>query len=222
MQIEYRDFNNAEIVLSNKWSQEWSELEQVLKQLPMHFKASDQAGKIGDIIFNPVGTNKWIKDNLENRHWGANLPIPDELDFLGKDVDFGKNGIIAEVQFSNYPFLLNNLLRSELFFKGKVNLTKQAPDALIVVTKAGRFPASNSTLYYAQAIKQTSILCQKGVIEIPIRIVGLFADTGLDVCATWTEYTDKRYSRTIASETTERFSIVDNPKLASYRIARIS
>src|SRR4051794_15797231 len=62
--------------------------------------------------------------------------------FLGTDVNLGKNGVITEVQFSDYPFLLNNLMRSELLFKAGVDLPNKAAGLLIVMTKAHMFPAS--------------------------------------------------------------------------------
>ncbi|MEH2284834.1 MAG: hypothetical protein V7K90_26540 [Nostoc sp.] len=55
---------------------------------------------------------------------------------------------------SNYPFLLNNTLRSELFFKAKTEFVGYPTNLVIIVTKALMFPASNSTLYYEQAVNQ--------------------------------------------------------------------
>ena len=73
----------------------------------LHLKQSDQAGIQGSLIFDPVGTNEFVKTRLRrHENWLANPPIPDQLGFLGTDVDFVVNGMLVEIQFSNRPFLL--------------------------------------------------------------------------------------------------------------------
>ncbi len=122
MQLQVTDFNNAGNIISGNSSQEWKEIQNILLEMPLHLKASDQAGLQGNPIFDPVGTNSYIKEKLVSQKWAANISIPVEYSFMGTDVDFGKSKIIIEVQFSNYPFLLNNILRSELFFQGHIKL----------------------------------------------------------------------------------------------------
>ena len=80
----------------------------------------------------------------------AGIPIPAEYDFLGTGIDFGSQGMLIEVQFSNYPFLLNNTVRSELFWQAKIPLAHKHTEVVVIITKAHMFPASNSTLYYEQ------------------------------------------------------------------------
>ena len=101
--------------------------------------AAEQAGKKGRPIFDPVGTNSAIKAGLLPLSW-QKIPIPEEFE-LGADVDFGKRGLLAEAQFSNYPFLLNNLLRSELFFKSRIPLTGEPAKLAVIITKADVSPA---------------------------------------------------------------------------------
>jgi hypothetical protein len=165
--------------------------------MPLHIKASDQAGIQGNPIFDPVGTNEYIKNALMELNWQSNIPIPVAYRFLGKDVDFGKAGIIIEIQFSNYPYLLNNTLRSELFFKARSKFAGYETNLLIVVTKAKMFPASNSTLYYEQAVNQLTALVENQVFDIPIRLIGLFAEINTTVPVIWSQYTSERYSRTV-------------------------
>lgn len=171
--------------------------------MPLYVKHSDQAGKIGQFIFNSVGTNFHIKKELINRKWVTNILIPHQFNFLGIDVDFEKNGIIIEVQFSNYPFLLNNLLRSELFYKSKTVFNNKPVETLIIISKAHMFPAPNSTLYYLyyeQAMKQLNELIKNNVFDIPIRLVGLFENEQVATPAIWTEYSSNRYSRSVVKE----------------------
>jgi hypothetical protein len=66
--------------------------------------------------------------------------------------------------------------------------------ALGIIVKAHMFPSSNSTLYYEQAVKQIEDLTKHGVVDIPIRVIGLFAPVGVTTSATWTEY-PARYGR---------------------------
>jgi len=173
------------------------EIVSTIESHKLHLKKSDQRGIVGTPIFDPVGTNESIKQSLVDKDWIANIPIPEEYKFLGSDIDFEKNGILVEVQFSNYPFLLNNLLRSEIFYKSNFIFSKKKTAALIIVTKAKMFPASNSTLYFEQAENQISSLLEHSIFSIPIILIGMFENHSTDTLATWTEYSSSRYSRSV-------------------------
>ena|ERR1035438_7217979 len=198
MLIRFTDFNNADAAI-RAYETQWRELENVLAEMPLHLKASDQEGIQGNPIFDPVGTNEYIKAVLTRIGWRAGIAIPQEFNFLGKDVDFVKDGAIVEVQFSNYPFLLNNTMRSELFFKAKTKFGGVATGVLFIVTKAKMFPASNSTLYYEQAISQLTALTRNKVFDIPMRLIGLFERVGVNVNVKCTAYGNARYSRMVSS-----------------------
>lgn len=207
MLLATRDFNAADKVIAAHHSEEWGELNEVLAALPLHLKASDQAGLQGNPIFDVVGTNEFIHAELVRRGWRAKIPIPRQYSFLGTDVDFGKNGMVVEVQFSNYPFLLNNTIRGELFFKSETVLAGKATDLVVIVTKAKMFPASNSTLYYEQGVNQLDELARHKVFDVPIRLVGLFEKEEGVVPVRWTEYHNPRYSRTVTNRTDKRCEI---------------
>ena len=156
--IQVTDYNAASDIIAAGCQTEWTELERVLLALPVHLKASDQAGIQGHPIFDPIGTNDGIRTGLTAAGgWLSTIPIPQQFAFLGTDVDFGKNGLIVEAQFSNYPFLLNNTIRSELFFKANLNLTGVPTLATVILTKGHMFPASKSTLYYYPGNKDPHI-----------------------------------------------------------------
>ena len=199
-------------MIAASFNPQWEELKGVLEAMPLHMKASDQAGKQGTPIFDPVGTNEAIKAALASHGWHR-IPIPAEFNFLGTDIDFGKGGIIAEAQFSNYPFLLNNTIRSELFFKSKVGLHLGEPTKLaVIITKSHMFPASNSTLYYEQAEHQLNSLAKYKVFDVPIRLVGLFAErTGINP-GVWTGYSATRYSRTVGERANRQFVVSSKKK----------
>lgn len=201
MEIQITDYNKAEIKFSGKNKADWDEIKSCISDTKIHLKASDQKGLVGNPIFDPVGTNQILKTKFISKGWKDNLAIPQEFKFLGTDIDFEKKGIIAEVQFSNYPFLLNNMLRSELFFKAKTKFDKSEVCALIIITKAGKFPSSNSTLYYEQAKKQLNSFNKYKLFTIPTRLVGLFPKSGAINKVTWTKYTNPRYSRKIEEQT---------------------
>jgi hypothetical protein len=206
MIVKHTDFNGADGVISAQYNTEWRELCSALKKMPLHLKASDQAGRQGASIFDPVGTNEFINAELSNAGW-RKLAIPTEFDFLGIDIDYGKNGLIAEAQFSNCPFLLNNTVRSELFYKAKTRLEGDATKVVVIITKARMFPASNSTLYYEQAVHQLSSLAKYKVFDVPMRCVGLFTEEEGTVEAVWTTYTASRYSRTVRSRSVRKFNV---------------
>jgi len=200
MIIHYEDYNSADKLISQFCAIEWDEILAVLQEMPIHLKASDQKGKQGNPIFDPVGTNSYIKQYLTQKEWADKIPLGKELDFLGTDVDFGKNGIILEAQFSNYPFLLNNIIRSEVLYKTQFLVGRKPTKILMIITKAHMFPASNSTLYYEQAIGQIDFLDKLNIFKIPVRLIGLFGFYGESIPAKWTIYKDPRYSRTIIDQ----------------------
>jgi hypothetical protein len=200
MIVSYSDFGTANQLIASKFVQEWSELERVLLAMPLHLKASDESGIQGSAMFDSVGTNEYIKQGLRGYGWHTNLAIPPALAFLGNDIDFFKAGIIAEAQFSNYPFLLNNIIRSELFFRTKLLFANATPELFILITKDGMFRKPNSTLYYQQASSQLSALSQYGYFNVPTRLVGLSMTAGTTVAVTWTSYVSPRYSRTVTAQ----------------------
>ena len=197
MNTNIRDYNNAERLAEEAHSREWEDLKEVFTALPVYLKPSDQAGIKGKPIFDPIATNAFIKSRLQSKGWNSNIPIPERYRFIGTDIDLGKNGVIVEVQFSNYPFLLNNTLRSELFYKAEVEVASGKTSLIVIITKGHMFPASNSTLYYEQAKNQLDALAEHNVFRVPIRLVGLIAPMGENLPAIWTVYREARYSRTI-------------------------
>lgn len=202
MQVRISDCNNASQAILDYCAAEWAELESVLTLMPLHLKASDQAGIQGRPIFDPVGTNEHIRTNLQDLGWRHTIPIPAEFEFLGTDVDFAKGALVVEAQFSNYPFLLNNTIRSELFYQAGMTFGAAPTKATIIIAKARMFPASNSTLYYEQAVSQLTALARNNVIRSPLRLVGLFVDRDVPIDVTWSEYSAARYSRTVVRRAT--------------------
>jgi hypothetical protein len=200
MNLAVTDYNEAAKIFAKTSAKEWTELETILQELPLCLKPSDQKGRRGNAIFDPVATNAFIREMLRARFaWVTNIPISAEYSFLGLDFDAGKNGVMLEVQFSNYPFLLNNMLRGELFYKGHFAIGTRATTVAVIVTKGGMFPASNSTLYYEQAKKQLDALAKNRVFTVPLRLVGLMSPTKGSVKALWTA-AGARYSRDLSSQ----------------------
>jgi hypothetical protein len=206
MKLQVSDYNNAQSLFNDPLKGVWAELSSSLRALPLQLKPSDQSGKDHSPIFDPVATNAVIKHLLQQRGWATNIVIPAAFDFLGTDVDFLKKGVLVEAQFSNYPFLLNNVVRSELIAQSGTCLQDEQVTAVVIITKAHMFPSSNSTLYYEQAVKQLSALAQHGLIKSPMRLVGLFEDMDERVDAMWHEY-PQRYSRSAANSTKVRCTL---------------
>jgi hypothetical protein len=195
MFFEYQDFNDAQGFFSTEGRDEWDEIQIILDELVPQLQPSDQAGKRGEPIFDPKATNALLTSSAASRGW-FKVPVPPSLQAFGVDWDAGKNKTLAEWQFSNYPFLWNNVIRSEAVFKSELNVIGRVPaSGLIVVTKSGCFPASNSTLYYEQASAQLTSVTTLGVFDIPIRLVGLMIEPGSATLeANWNAYSG-RYSR---------------------------
>lgn len=194
MLLKTEDFNDAGKLFVGRLAVRWKELSEALTELPLQFKASQQKGKEGSPIFDPVAFNAVIKEALSKRSWATNIAIPEVVAFLGTDVDFFVEGLLVEAQFSNYPFFLNNVVRSALLAKSKALLGSAHVEAVVIITKAHMFPSSNSTLYYEQAVNQLKEFSKYGVFDVPIRVAGLFAEMEKELPAIWNEYPG-RYSR---------------------------
>lgn len=192
-------------MISNYCTSEWNEINRVLTAIPLHVKDSSQAGIEGNAVFDPVGTNEYIKAELVKIGWQANIPIPTQYRILGKDIDFGKAGAIIEVQFSHYAYLFNNTIRSELLFNTQLSVTGIPMKILIIIAKSQMFPSANSSLYYEQAINQLNLAGY--LFKVPIRVVGLFELKNTTVPAKWTIYKDKT-SRTILSTEERQCQII--------------
>lgn len=191
MLLRYHDFNGANQLLTGALAPQWLELENVLNELAVHLKPSEQEGIEGRVNFDPVWTNIAIKEALRAKGWGINIPIPEEFSFLGTDVDFFRGGLLVEAQFSNYPFLLNNIVRTALFAKSRTLFTDNHVEAIVIIAKAHMLPASNSMLYYEQAISQLTAFTKFEVFNVPIRVVGLFVPIGVPTDAVWSEYSTR-------------------------------
>lgn len=195
MEFVVRDFNGAELYFGDAGRREWDEMATLVSEMPLHLQASDQAGRVGRPIFDPKGTNAHLTDAAKRLDWKT-VPVPDELTGFGVDWDAGKNNCLAEWQFSNYPFLWNNVIRTEAVFKSQMVLPAVGQvKALVVITKSGIFPSSNSTLYFEQAAAQLDVVMTFRAFSVPIRLVGLtLPESAISTDAVWSAY-GGRYHR---------------------------
>jgi len=198
MRVDYwtADFNGAQEYFDGPGQERWVELHAVLSAVRPQLQASDQASKVGQPIFDPKATNARLTYEASLRGW-HNVIVPPSLQPFGKDWDGGKGVVLAEWQFSNYPFLWNNIIRSEAVYQSGERLRglSGAVDALVIVTKSGTFPSSNSTLYYEQALAQINTVTTLGVFKMPIRLVGLGLEIGAgEIDVDWNTY-NARYGR---------------------------
>lgn len=212
MLLEWRDFNGAKDFFAGPYKAAWDELYSALSEMPLHLKASDQARIQGTLIFDPVGTNDYIKKSLINYGWEAKVPIPQEYKVLGTDVDFMKTQVLAEAQFSNYPFLYNNIFRSQLFHQNRTPLGGYVPEVLVIISKGSIFPASQSTLYFEQAVELTGVLSGNRIFDMPVRVMGLQEQVNTVIDAIFTTYHLARTSRTIVTQVRQQCSVSLRPR----------
>jgi len=203
-----QDFNGAETYFTESGLLRWQELDKVVTGLHLQLQGSDQAGKVGSPIFDPKATNAALTSAAAAAGW-SKVDVPSNLEPFGKDWDSGKGAVLAEWQFSNYPFLWNNIIRSEAVFQSQTVLPPltHPAEALVIVTKSGSLPASNSTLYFEQAQAQIDTVTTLGVFGIPIRLIGLMVPSrATNVSADWNSYSG-RYDRHPLSTQRRKFNI---------------
>lgn len=207
MDFVMTDFNDADAYYAGEGAQEWADIEGIIRRLPLCFQGSLQAGIGGSPIFDPKATNAFLTSQALALGWRS-IPLPTDLREFGNDWDAGKGATLAEWQFSNYPFLWNDVVRAEAVYKGQIRLENLAPiKALIVVTKSGVFPSSNSSLYFEQAKAQLSGATKFKTFSIPVRLVGLTIPPETEsVAITWSEY-GGRTSRTVIRQVTKPMAV---------------
>lgn len=135
------------------------------------------------------------------------MPIPASHRHVGLHIDVGRPGVAVEIQFSNYPFLVDNVFRAERLFRGGVAVGGAPIRALVIVAKGHVFPASQSTLYYESAVRQVTDFVDLKLITMPVRLVGLSEAIGATVGSDWNVYSG-RTSRT-QTATTRRQARLD-------------
>lgn len=220
MDFVVHDFNGSDSYFAGAAASEWAELEAVLAGLKPHFQPSDEARRVGTPIFDPKGTNAALNQAVRGKGW-IPVPVPEELSMFGVDWDAGKASTLAEWQFSNYPFLWNNVIRTEAVIVGRVRLAGVGTtEALVVVTKSGLFPASQSTLYYEQAEAQLDAVLGKGAFSLPVRLVGLTIPTDAEeIDAVWSTYSG-RYAREPVTRDDVRMAVSRGSRPSRYGTRR--
>lgn len=203
------DFNGASRYFDGPGYERWAEVEEAVLDLVLQLQPSDQAGRDRSPIFDPKATNAALTSAMGSMDW-TKVSVPQDLQPFGLDWDGGKGEVLVEYQFSNYPFLWNNIIRTEAVYKSAATIAPLTGSvgALIIITKSGSLPASNSTLYFEQARAQIDTVTRLDVFEIPIRLVGITVGPENDsVIADWNEYPG-RYSRQPAVTTRQEFEVV--------------
>lgn len=221
MEFVVSDFNDADAYFKKAGAAEWSDLSSILEAMPLHLQSSDQAGRVGRPIFDPKATNAYLTDHAKRKGWDG-IPVPSQLVAFGTGWDGGKGATLAEWQFSNYPFLWNNVIRTEAVFRSQLVLGSLKPiKGLVVVTKGGMFPSSNSTLYYEQAKAQLTNVMEFGTFSVPIRLVGLtIPEKAEKIEVVWSTY-DGRYGRE-PNETAQLVMRVRRRKASKYGVYGVS
>lgn len=208
MRYEVADFAGASEFFAEDGAAEWEDLSSVLESCSIQLQPSDQAALGKKPIFDPKATNRELTDAAARYGWKS-IPVPTELQMFGRDWDGGKRTTLAEWQFSNYPFLWNNVIRTQGVYRSSIHLAGMDDvEALVIVTKSGQFPASNSTLYYEQARAQIKSVMEFLKFTLPIRLVGLTLDAGTSsVEAVWNTYAGRRYDRVPTAKDVRTFSV---------------
>ncbi|MDT9689852.1 hypothetical protein Q5762_16195 [Streptomyces sp. P9(2023)] len=223
MLYEIADFFGADDYFSTEGAEEWSEIQSVLDGLTLQLQPSGQAGLDGKAIFDPKGTNKALTEGAAAFGWGK-ISLPPDLTAFGTDWDAGKNAVLAEWQFSNYPFLWNNIVRSQVVARNGWLLAgmMDSPKALLVVTKSGCLPASQSTLYFEQGKAQLEKARATLDLDLAIRLVGLTIEpNATTVSASWNNYAG-RTSRSVVAGEYREFDVAWKPAKAGRRSANLT
>ena len=106
LHYETADFNGALELFNGRLAERWREIDSILVNLRPQLQASDEERRRGLPIFSPKATNAHLTTQAATHGW-RKVPVPEDLTSFGVDWDAGKDSVLAEWQFSNYPFLWN-------------------------------------------------------------------------------------------------------------------
>jgi len=192
--------NDGEDLLRTKFPSEHRDICTVLSTIVCPMKESQQSGKQGVWIFDPIGMNAILREQLTMRGWKAKVPLAERRK-AGNDVDFYKNGVVIEAQFGNFAYLQSDVARLEALHTGVVQLRGSPPVELgVLITVQKNMPRANSVSDFEIATTRAVIIAR----TIPLVVFGLDAPkAGEEIILN--RYQGQR-SRTLISSETKIYS----------------
>lgn len=162
--------NKGAQVLNDKFESELEDIRTALERTDYHVKKCNQKDRENETIFDPIGTNAAIKNELVNLGWDAGVGFVDPGYSSGKDIDFWKNGVGVEVQFSHYTSLDSDMNRLERLYEDVLELKgNREVKAGVVVVVSQDMPTSQSVAHFQQAVERAA----KSISSIPTFMFGI-------------------------------------------------
>lgn len=203
MQYVRESFNNGLDIFESNHPKHLEEVEEVLSETDYHVKHCNQDEREHELIFDPVGTNKFLQEGYESQGWqtGVNLKAPGYSS--GRDIDLFKQPVAGEIQFSHYTSLDSDMNRLQRLYEDRLSLENDEDvEAGVVIVVIPDMPTSQSVSHFQQAIGRAA---PESLVSIPTLIFGITVpNTGEEVTY---NYYPKPRARTILQQETVDFRV---------------
>jgi hypothetical protein len=203
MRYVRESFNNGADVFESNYPEHLEDIEAVLSETDYHVKHCNQDEREHELIFDPVGTNKFLQEGYEAKGWrtGVNLESPGYSG--GRDIDLFKQPVAGEIQFSHYTSLDSDMNRLQRLYEDRLSLENgEDVEAGVVIVVVPDMPSSQSVSHFQQAIGRAA---PESLVSIPTLIYGISVpNTGEAVMY---NYYAKSRSRTILQQEAVDFRV---------------
>ena len=169
------EVNNAIGFLKANRSAEMAEIESVLANTLYHVQFCGQKGRTSDLIFSPSQSNTAIENAFIAAGWEAGVSLTNPGYDTGRNIDFYKNGVAIEVQFSHYGLCMTDISRMERLFTRNLHL-HPSPEGTLRPVVAGVEIVIDRSMPASQSVTHMDILRTRGAPiaqKLPLLMVGI-------------------------------------------------
>jgi hypothetical protein len=168
MRYVRESFNDGETVFENEFTEQFEQIEEVLSNATYQVKHTFQSGRENELIFDPVGMNRVLRERLRPYGWSTEVNLNDQGYQSGKDIDINKGEVAGEIQFGNFAYLDADMNRLQRLYDGRLELeTGTEVNAGIVIVVRQDMPTSNSVSHFQQATTRAAPVALINEFECP-------------------------------------------------------
>lgn len=178
MRFAVHSFNGGVAFLEQEKIDPWRQLLELVAASAYQMQGCGERKRVGEPIFSPSMNNATLRAGFAREGWLCGVPLLTPTPASGRDVDFYKQGVVVEAQFSHYGLLQGDFARMEGLYTGPLALRGGLSvecGVVIVVNRA--MPTSQSVSRADQAVGRAAPLAP----TIPVAVVDVLPPEASDV-----------------------------------------
>lgn len=178
MRFALHSINDGLAFLTKRKAEVWAELQEIIRSSSYQMQACAEQGRTGEPIFSPSMNNLTLSTEFLRRGWASSVRLLNPTPASGRDIDYHKAGVVAEVQFAHYGLLQGDLARMDGLYSGGLSLCGDLCVECGVEIVANRaMPTSQGVARADQAVMRAAPLAR----TIPVVIVDILAPDSTDL-----------------------------------------